>query len=123
MSTTQAKSGPAARGADYLDQRTSVGKAVKEFARKVFPDHWSFLLGEIALFSFVVLLISGVFLTMFFVPSMGHTHYEGPWPAMYGVEMSEAYASTLRLSFEVNGGLLMRQISRTTGSGAFSPSS
>lgn len=110
MSTTQAKSGPAARGADYLDQRTSVGKAVKEFARKVFPDHWSFLLGEIALFSFVVLLISGVFLTMFFVPSMGHTHYEGPWPAMYGVEMSEAYASTLRLSFEVNGGLLMRQI-------------
>ena len=97
---------------DYLDQRTGVGKAVKEFARKVFPDHWSFLLGEIALYSFVVLLISGGFLTMFFVPSMGLITYpEDSLPvAMQGVEMSEAFASTLHLSFEVRGGLLMRQI-------------
>lgn len=97
---------------DYLDQRTGLGKAVKEFARKVFPDHWSFLLGEIALYSFVVLLISGGFLTMFFVPSMGLITYpEDSLPvAMQGVEMSEAFASTLHLSFEVRGGLLMRQI-------------
>jgi ubiquinol-cytochrome c reductase cytochrome b subunit len=105
---------PLGRGAsataDYLDQRTSVSVAVKGLARKVFPDHWSFLLGEIALYSFIVLLISGVFLTLFFVPSMAETHYEGPWAAMNGVEMSEAFASTLRLSFEVRGGLLMRQI-------------
>ncbi|WP_298456948.1 cytochrome bc complex cytochrome b subunit [uncultured Cellulomonas sp.] len=100
----------AAAGADYLDQRTGIGAAVKSFARKVFPDHWSFLLGEVALYSFVVLLISGVFLTLFFVPSMAEIHYEGPWAAMQGVEMSEAYASTLRLSFEVRGGLLMRQV-------------
>jgi ubiquinol-cytochrome c reductase cytochrome b subunit len=100
----------AAATADYLDQRTSVSVAIKGLARKVFPDHWSFLLGEIALYSFVVLLISGVFLTLFFVPSMAETHYEGPWAAMNGVEMSEAFASTLRLSFEVRGGLLMRQI-------------
>ncbi|MET0435433.1 MAG: cytochrome bc complex cytochrome b subunit [Cellulomonas sp.] len=100
----------AAATADYLDQRTGVGNAVKEFARKIFPDHWSFLLGEIALYSFVVLLISGTFLTMFFVPSMTEVHYHGPWAAMDGVQMSEAFASTLRLSFEVRGGLLMRQI-------------
>jgi ubiquinol-cytochrome c reductase cytochrome b subunit len=100
----------AAATADYLDQRTSVSVAIKGLARKVFPDHWSFLLGEIALYSFVVLLISGVFLTLFFVPSMSEIHYEGPWAAMNGVEMSEAFASTLRLSFEVRGGLLMRQI-------------
>jgi ubiquinol-cytochrome c reductase cytochrome b subunit len=100
----------AAGTADYLDQRTGIGGAVKEFARKIFPDHWSFLLGEIALYSFVVLLISGTFLTMFFVPSMTEVHYEGPWAAMNGVQMSEAFASTLRLSFEVRGGLLMRQI-------------
>ena len=109
MTTTQlerASSGTA----DYLDQRTGVGLAVKNFARKIFPDHWSFLLGEIALFSFVVLLGSGIFLTMFFVPSMTEVHYEGPWAPMHGVEMSEAMASTLRLSFEVRGGLLMRQI-------------
>jgi len=111
MSATTAPSGgKAAATADYLDQRTGVGKAVKEFARKIFPDHWSFLLGEIALYSFITLLISGVFLTLFFVPSMNEVHYEGPWPTMHGVEMSEAFASTLRLSFEVRGGLLMRQI-------------
>ncbi|WP_265521430.1 cytochrome b [Oerskovia flava] len=107
MSTT-AKA--AAGTADYLDQRTGVGKAVKEFARKVFPDHWSFLLGEIALYSFVVLLISGVFLTMFFVPSMALIEYHGQPASMDGVLMSEAFASTLHTSFEVRGGLLMRQI-------------
>ncbi|WP_421741216.1 cytochrome b [Cellulomonas sp.] len=100
----------AAGTADYLDQRTGIGTFVKTFARKIFPDHWSFLLGEIALFSFITILISGVFLTLFFVPSMNEVHYEGPWAAMNGVEMSEAFASTLRLSFEVRGGLLMRQI-------------
>ncbi|HEX5334080.1 MAG TPA: cytochrome bc complex cytochrome b subunit [Cellulomonas sp.] len=111
MSTTTSRgAGPAAATADYLDQRTGIGTAVKAFARKIFPDHWSFLLGEIALFSFVVLLISGVFLTAFFVPSMNETTYTGPWAAMQGVQMSEAFASTLRLSFEVRGGLLMRQI-------------
>ena len=108
--TTKRGSGTAAATADYLDQRTGIGTAVKAFARKIFPDHWSFLLGEIALFSLVVLLISGVFLTAFFVPSMNETTYSGPWAAMQGVQMSEAFASTLRLSFEVRGGLLMRQI-------------
>jgi len=109
-STTTVPSTKAGKAADYLDQRTGIGGAVKEFARKIFPDHWSFLLGEIALYSFVVLLISGTFLTMFFVPSMTEVHYEGPWEAMQGVQMSEAFASTLNLSFEVRGGLLMRQI-------------
>ncbi len=109
MTTTRLERASAGT-ADFLDQRTGIGVAVKNFARKIFPDHWSFLLGEIALFSFVVLLGSGIFLTMFFVPSMTEVHYEGPWAPMHGVEMSEAFASTLRLSFEVRGGLLMRQI-------------
>ncbi|MGO1316016.1 MAG: cytochrome bc1 complex cytochrome b subunit [Cellulomonadaceae bacterium] len=111
MSTTPAGTtlpGPV----DYLDQRTGVSKAIKEFARKVFPDHWSFLLGEIALYSFVVLLISGTFLALFFVPSMGLITYpDDALPvSMQGIEMSEAFASTLHTSFEVKGGLLMRQI-------------
>ncbi|HUX71792.1 MAG TPA: cytochrome bc complex cytochrome b subunit [Cellulomonadaceae bacterium] len=107
MTTTdQAFPGPV----DYLDQRTGLGSAIKTFARKIFPDHWSFLLGEIALYSFVVLLISGVFLAMFFVPSMNETVYHGAWASMQGVTMSEAFKSTLDLSFEVRGGLLMRQI-------------
>ncbi len=108
MSTSTADR--AASAADYLDQRTGVGKAVKGFARKIFPDHWSFLLGEIALYSFIVLLITGVFLSMFFVPSMGLTVYHGQPASMDGVVMSDAFASTLHMSFEVRGGLLMRQI-------------
>ncbi|GAA2527505.1 cytochrome b [Rarobacter incanus] len=118
MTTANAESSPnqaapatkAGRAADYLDQRTGIAVAVKEFARKVFPDHWSFMLGEVALYSFVVLVLTGIFLTMFFVPSMGLTTYHGPVATMQGLEMSEAFASTLRLSFEVRGGLLIRQI-------------
>jgi ubiquinol-cytochrome c reductase cytochrome b subunit len=95
-----------------LDERVGAGKAVKEFARKIFPEHWSFMLGEIALYSFITLILSGIFLTMFFVPSMAEVHYpvDSLPVTMQGVEMSEAFASTLHMSFEVKGGLLMRQI-------------
>jgi ubiquinol-cytochrome c reductase cytochrome b subunit len=96
--------------ADWLDQRTGVGVAVKGLARKLFPEHWSFMLGEIALYSFITLLITGVFLTMFFVPSANEVTYTGPWASLNGTTMSAAFASTLRLSFEVRGGLLMRQV-------------
>ncbi|UFU04835.1 cytochrome bc1 complex cytochrome b subunit [Ruania halotolerans] len=109
----QSQASPAiAGGADYLDTRVGASKMVKEFARKIFPDHWSFLLGEIALFSFVVLILSGIFLTMFFVPSMTEVHYpEDALPVtMQGLEMSEAFASTVWMSHHVPGGLLMRQI-------------
>ena len=84
--------------------------AMKKNLRKVFPDHWSFMLGEIALWSFVVLLLSGVFLTLWYTPSMGEVEYQGSYDPLRGVEMSEAYASTLKLSFDVRGGLLMRQM-------------
>ncbi len=82
----------------------------KKNLRKVFPDHWSFMLGEIALWSFVVLLLTGVFLSLWFNPSMGHVTYEGSYDQLRGVGMSEAMASTLHISFDVRGGLLMRQM-------------
>ena len=82
----------------------------KKQLRKVFPDHWSFMLGEIALWSFVVLLLTGVFLTLWFKPSMGEVVYHGSYAQLRGVPMSEAYASTLHISFDVRGGLLMRQM-------------
>ena len=78
--------------------------------RKVFPDHWSFMLGEIALWSFVVLLLTGVFLTFWFMPSMSESTYQGTYAQLRGVPMSDAYASTLHISFDVRGGLLMRQM-------------
>ena len=111
MSTSTTRAGRATAGtADFLDQRLGLSRAVRTTARKVFPDHWSFELGQVTLYSFVVLLISGTFLTLFYVPSAGVTTYEGAYGPLNGVQMSEAYASTLRLSFDVRGGLLMRQV-------------
>ncbi|WP_049659411.1 cytochrome bc complex cytochrome b subunit, partial [Kitasatospora sp. MY 5-36] len=93
-----------------LDGRLPVTEAGRELLRKVFPDHWSFLLGELALYSFVVLLLTGVYLTFFFRPSMNEVVYQGAYLPLDGVRVSEAYASTLRISFEVRGGLMIRQI-------------
>src|SRR5262252_8868364 len=94
----------------YLDDRFHAARGTRAFLRKVFPDHWSFLLGEIALYSFIILLLTGTFLTLFFQPSMTDVVYHGSYLPLRGVRMSEAYASTLNISFDVRGGLLMRQI-------------
>lgn len=97
-------------GGDWLDQRIAGTGLVKTFARKVFPDHWSFMFGEVALYSFVILLISGTFLTMFFEPSMEEVVYSGPYEPLQGMHMSRAFESTLEISFELRGGLLFRQM-------------
>jgi ubiquinol-cytochrome c reductase cytochrome b subunit len=94
----------------FLDDRLRAAKATTAFLRKLYPDHWSFLLGEIALYSFVILLLTGTFLTFFFQPSMTEVIYHGTYTPLRGVRMSEAYSSTLNISFDVRGGLLMRQI-------------
>ncbi|WP_438353170.1 cytochrome bc1 complex cytochrome b subunit [Microbacterium sp. CJ88] len=99
-----------AGAASYIDERTSLSGMVKELGRKIFPDHWSFMLGEIALWSFVAVLLSGTFLTFFFQASMVPTHYAGAYIPMRGVEMSAALDSSLRISFDIRGGLLVRQI-------------
>ena len=94
----------------FLDDRLRAAKATTAFLRKLYPDHWSFLLGEIALYSFIILLLTGTFLTFFFQPSMSEVIYHGTYTPLRGVRMSDAYASTLNISFDVRGGLLMRQI-------------
>ena len=107
---TASKPGPAGSLATWADDRLGLATVMKKNLRKVFPDHWSFMLGEIALWSFVVLLLTGVFLTLWFNPSMGHVTYEGSYDQLRGVGMSESMASTLHISFDVRGGLLMRQM-------------
>ena len=77
---------------------------------KVFPDHWSFMMGEIALYSFIILLLTGTYLTFFFDPSMAETIYHGRYVPMQGITMSRAYESTLNITFDVRGGLIIRQI-------------
>jgi ubiquinol-cytochrome c reductase cytochrome b subunit len=94
----------------FLDDRLHGARGVRVLLRKIFPDHWSFLLGEIILYSFIILLLTGTFLTLWFQPSMTDVVYHGSYVPLKGVRMSEAYASTLNISFDVRGGLLIRQI-------------
>lgn len=96
--------------ASALDKRLGTNSVLARNLKKVFPDHWSFMLGEIALYSFIVVLLSGVYLTLFYVPSMAEVVYDGSYVPLKGIYMSEAYASTLDISFEIRGGLLIRQI-------------
>jgi ubiquinol-cytochrome c reductase cytochrome b subunit len=94
----------------WLDRRTGAADPIRILLRKVFPDHWTFLLGEVALFTFVVLVATGVFLTLFYIPSAGEQLYEGPYAPLKGETVSSAFASVMRLSFEVRAGLLFRQV-------------
>ncbi len=113
MTTTapsRQKNGFLAGTANYVDERVGVAGILKEFGRKIFPDHWSFMLGEVALYSFLVLLLSGTFLTFFFQPAMTMVHYDGVYAPLKGAQMSVAYASSLDITFQVRGGLLMRQV-------------
>ena len=96
--------------ATYVDQRVGSNKFLSRNLGKVFPDHWSFMLGEIALYSFIVVLLSGVYLTLFYKPSMVEVIYNGSYVPLKGIEMSEAYSSSLDISFDVRGGLLIRQM-------------
>jgi ubiquinol-cytochrome c reductase cytochrome b subunit len=100
----------ATRQAEAIDARYHPSAAVRRQLNKVFPTHWSFLLGEIALYSFIVLLITGVYLTLFFDPSMTDVTYNGVYQPLRGIEISKAYESTLNISFEVRGGLFVRQV-------------
>jgi ubiquinol-cytochrome c reductase cytochrome b subunit len=93
----------------FLDERSGTAPLIRRALRYVFPDHWSFLLGEVALYSFVVLVLTGIYLTLFFEPSLAQVHYHGPYAPLQGREMSEAYKSAVDISFQVKAGLLIRQ--------------
>ncbi|MET9214963.1 MULTISPECIES: cytochrome bc1 complex cytochrome b subunit [unclassified Nocardia] len=99
-----------ANQANEMDERYRAAAFVKRSINKVFPTHWSFLLGEIALYAFIILLLSGIYLTLYFDPSMAHVTYDGSYQPLRGVGMSRAYETALNISFEVRGGLFVRQI-------------
>jgi ubiquinol-cytochrome c reductase cytochrome b subunit len=93
----------------FVDTRTGQSPLLKKLLRYVFPDHWSFLFGEIALYSFVVLVGTGIYLTFFFDPSTQQVIYHGAYEPLQGREMSEAYRSVLDISYRYKAGLLIRQ--------------
>jgi ubiquinol-cytochrome c reductase cytochrome b subunit len=94
----------------WLDDRLGAASFARRALRKAFPDHWAFMLGEVALYCFLLLVLTGTFLTFFYTASGQDVVYHGPYAPFDGVRMSAAYASVLHLSFEVRAGLVMRQI-------------
>jgi ubiquinol-cytochrome c reductase cytochrome b subunit len=98
------------RAQNWLDERLGTTSFARRVLRTVLPDHWSFLLGEIALGCLVVLVVTGVFLAFFYTPDTRGVTYDGPYAPLRGEQVSAAFDSTMRLSFEVKAGLLMRQM-------------
>ena len=97
------------RAVRWIDQRSGSAPYLRKLMRYLFPDHWSFLLGEVALYSFVVLVATGIYLTFYFVPSTHEVVYNGSYAPLKGQEMSEAYRSVINISLSVRAGLLIRQ--------------
>jgi ubiquinol-cytochrome c reductase cytochrome b subunit len=93
----------------FIDERTTAAPLLRKSMRYLFPDHWSFLLGEVALYAFLVLIATGVYLALFFDPSTAKTVYHGSYTPLDGQTMSAAYKSVLDISFTYKAGLLIRQ--------------
>jgi quinol---cytochrome-c reductase cytochrome b subunit len=98
------------RFARWVDKRIGGAQLARTALNKVFPDHWSFMIGELVLYSFIMLVLTGLYLTFFFSPSANEVIYNGSYGPLRGVEMTEAYRSAIRLTFDVRAGLVMRQI-------------
>ncbi|MCX5047475.1 cytochrome bc complex cytochrome b subunit [Streptomyces sp. NBC_00474] len=112
-SAASARREPEGKGeklANWAEGRLGLYGLAKANMRKVFPDHWSFMLGEVCLYSFLILILTGIYLTLFFEPSGVEVIYHGSYVPLNGVSMTRAYESTLDISFDVRGGLLIRQI-------------
>jgi ubiquinol-cytochrome c reductase cytochrome b subunit len=94
----------------WFDDRLHLAHFTDSALRKIFPDNWSFMLGEIALYCFVILVLTGTYLSFFFSPSAKEVLYNGSYVALRGLPMSEAFSSSVRLSFDVRAGLVFRQM-------------
>jgi ubiquinol-cytochrome c reductase cytochrome b subunit len=104
--------GRAARLIDAIDARLHLRGPARSVANKVFPTNWSFLLGEVAVFALVILVLTGTFLTFFYRPSVDPVLYTGSNPVFAGRELPAAFESIVRMSTDVNAGLLFRRLHR-----------
>ncbi|HKU58481.1 MAG TPA: cytochrome b N-terminal domain-containing protein [Gaiellaceae bacterium] len=93
----------------FLDERSNTAPFVRKTLRYLFPDHWSFLLGEVALYCFIVLVATGTYLALFYTDSTATVVYHGPYAPLQGQQMTEAYKSVVDISTTVKAGLLIRQ--------------
>src|SRR5581483_5651255 len=97
LGLTRRRRDPLADPIRFVDERIGAARGLRFFLSYVFPDHWSFMLGEDALYSFMVLIGTGVFLALFFSPNTDPTIYHGGYAPLHGQQVSEAYNSTLDL--------------------------
>jgi ubiquinol-cytochrome c reductase cytochrome b subunit len=98
------------RAQRWADRRLGATGPARAALRRAYPDHWSFLFGEIALYCLVVLVVTGLFLSVFYIPDVrGQITYQGPYAPLRGQPVTEAFNSVMRISFEVPAGLLVRQ--------------
>jgi ubiquinol-cytochrome c reductase cytochrome b subunit len=81
----------------------------EELRRRHAPVHWTNLFGIVTLACVVVVFATGVALMFFYQPSGSLTRYDGSYAPLHGSTMSQALRSTLALSFDVRGGMLLRQ--------------
>jgi ubiquinol-cytochrome c reductase cytochrome b subunit len=120
MTTPAAPATGRSSGEEHHPQRSS-SPAVKQLAagaRRLVPDalrrnphdRWAAVFGRIAGYSFAVAAVTGIPLLPFFRPSMAALVYHGSYRLLDGVTMSQAYQSVLAISFDVRGGLLIRQV-------------
>ncbi|HEX8977904.1 MAG TPA: cytochrome b N-terminal domain-containing protein [Solirubrobacteraceae bacterium] len=109
MSTGRRDGDPLVEPVRFIDERTSAAPLMRKLLRYLFPDHWSFLLGEVALNSFLILILTGTYLALFYDPSTAKTVYHGPYLPLDGVSMSAAFKSVVDISLSYKAGLLIRQ--------------
>ncbi len=107
FNVSQARTRGAAR---WVGRNVGGSSVLREELRHIFPDHWSFFFGEIALYCFIILIVTGVFMALFFSASAAEVVYNGSYEPLKGVVMSDAYRSTVNLSLDVRAGLLVRQV-------------
>jgi ubiquinol-cytochrome c reductase cytochrome b subunit len=94
----------------FFDQRLGISGFARKSLDKIFPDNWSFMIGEIAMYCLLVLIATGTYLTFFFHASDKDVVYDGAYGPLRGVHMSEAMSSTVHISWDVRAGLLVRQM-------------
>ncbi|WP_458189642.1 cytochrome b [Haladaptatus sp. NG-WS-4] len=94
---------------DWFDDRLDL-EAGSRLLGKAFPAEDSFLLGEVALFSFFVLVITGVFLGFFFEPSTTEVTYDGSVAQYQGQDLPAAFVSVLHITYDIPYGMFLRRM-------------
>jgi cytochrome b-561 len=94
---------------DWLDDRLGLTDS-RAALGKAFPVADSFLLGEIALFNFLVLVLTGLFLGFFYEPSTAEVTYQGSVLRYQDETVPEAFASVLRITYDIPYGMFVRRM-------------